>query len=105
MVSTTVNYTLLPERIRGAVERFIEIGILPGHFLRAVISNDLRDSFAKADSTNIARLFDIVSFFHNEAPGNCWGSQEKMIAWKDAGGLEGKGLVPAGEGAFKIREG
>lgn len=75
------NYNLLPKHIRGGVQRYIEGGVKPGHFLQAVICNDLKESFIKADDTNIARMFDIVCFFYNEAPYDCWGSKEKMLQW------------------------
>ncbi|GAG54001.1 unnamed protein product [marine sediment metagenome] len=77
-----INYTLLPEHIKGGAQRWIENGITPGGFLVAVICNDLKESFGRADDINIHRMFDIVKFFYNEAPGSCWGSKERMIAWK-----------------------
>ena len=75
------NYNKLPEHIRGATQRYIERGILPGDFLQAVICNDLKESFARADEENIAKMFDIVSFFYNEVPRLCWGSKERMKTW------------------------
>ena len=76
-----IQYDMLPEHIRGGTQRYIENGITPGSFLTAVICNDLSESFGRADETNRARLFDIVSFFYNEAPGPCWGSRDKMDKW------------------------
>jgi len=77
----TINYERLPEHIRGGAKRYIEYGIQPGHFLTAVICNDLFEAFARADITCRNALFDIVGFFYNEAPGGCWGSSEKMKAY------------------------
>lgn len=76
-----LNYNLLPEHIRSGVKSYIEDGIPPGDFLQAVISNNLSESFARADRINIARMFDIVSFFYNEAPSTCWGTNERMLNW------------------------
>ena len=76
-----LNYDILPEDIRGAVKRYIEDHIKPGDFLQAVICNNLKEAFQKADDININRMFDIVKFFYWEAPGNCWGSSKKMEAW------------------------
>ena len=76
-----INYSLLPEHIRGGVQRYIEDGIPPGDFLTAVIRNDLRESFARADDINTERMFDIVSFFYNEVPLLCWGSVKRMTDW------------------------
>jgi len=62
---------------------YVEQGVLPGSFLRAVISNNLVEAFAQADSTNILRLFDYANFLYNEVPSPCWGSEEKMLAWAE----------------------
>jgi len=77
-----INYTLLPEHIRGGAQRWIERGVDPGDFLTAVICNNLTESFGRADDINLHRMFDIVSFFYNEAPSECWGSKEKMEVWR-----------------------
>ena len=82
-----VNYSLLPEHIRGGAKRYIEEGILPGDFQRAVICNQLKECFTCADDINIAHMFDIVRFWYNEAPANCWGSIERMNLWHKKGGL------------------
>jgi hypothetical protein len=80
-LDSRVRYELLPAHIQPAVKCYIEKGRIPGHFLRAVIANRLSESFAYADVINRGRLHDIVRFFYNEAPGECWGSVEKMEAW------------------------
>jgi len=84
-----IDYGKLPEHIRHGVRRYIEHGILPGDFLRAVICNKLKESFMFADDTNILRMQDIVSFFYNEAPIACWGSSKDMLAWSIRGGTQG----------------
>jgi len=84
------NYDLLPEHIRGGMQRYIENGIPPGDFLQAVICNKLKESFECADDTNISRMFDIVRFMYNEVPSICWGSSERMTNWVKIGGLNGE---------------
>jgi len=84
-----MDYSLLPEHLRGGIKRYVEDGVQPGHFLTAVICNDLFGAFARADITYRNALFDIISFFYNETPGNCWGSPEKMVLWMNRGGLKG----------------
>jgi len=83
-----INYSLLPEHIQEGARMYIERGVIPGPFLQAVIRNDLRESFLRADDTNILRMHDIVSFFHSQAPARCWGSATKMQAWSEMGGLK-----------------
>ena len=84
-----INYEQLPEHIRGGMERYIEQGISPGSFLRAVLRDKLVESFSLADQTNIERMFDIASFMYNECPAACRGSSEVIKAWQAKGGLNG----------------
>lgn len=79
----TLNYKQLPAHIRHGVQKYIEEGVIPGSFLQAVITNNLSESFGRADNVNRERLSDIVNFFYNEAPSQCWGSAEKMQAWAE----------------------
>lgn len=65
----------------GALHRYAEEGIPTGGFLRAVLSNDLREAFGRADMENRATLYEIVSYCYNELPGSCWGSPERYEAW------------------------
>ena len=71
----------IPERMMGGIRRYIDHGIEPGHFLTAVICNDLREAVGRADEENVQLLREYVLFFYNEAPSPCWGSPEKMRAW------------------------
>jgi len=76
-----INYDDLPPHIRGGVKSYIEDGIIPGDFLQAVICNKLKESFMYADDVNTQRMWNIVNFFYNQAPMNCWGSEEEMRLW------------------------
>ena len=82
-----INYDTLPPSLVEGTKLYIEHGILPGSFLRAVISNDLKETFAQADHINRHRVFDIVKWWYQEAPMPCWGSPEKMEEWAEKGGL------------------
>jgi len=76
------DYTKLPEDIRGGMQRYVENGVRTGSFVTSVLRNDLAGSISSADPTNLKALPDIVRWVYNEAPGNCWGSVEKVKAWK-----------------------
>lgn len=52
-----------------------------GQFLRAVLSNDLKEAVARADPVSRLRLYELVVFLYNYAPGSCWGSPERVEAW------------------------
>ena len=85
-----IDYEQLPEHLRRAVKVYIEQGRKPGGFLQAVICNLLMEALGRADETSRARLHDIVRFFYNEAPPECWGSLDRMKAWVRRGGLESR---------------
>lgn len=76
---------LVPEHIQGGLLRYIDQHIEPGSFLSAVLCNDLRGACSTADDINRVRLFDIVSWLYLHAPGACWGSPGKFLAWLDQG--------------------
>lgn len=76
-----LDYSGLPTHIQGGVRHYIEHGDPVGYFLTQVIQNNLSGALSQADEINRARIFDIVSWFYNEAPGQCWGSPDNMHAW------------------------
>ena len=71
----------IPDRMMPALKRYIEEKIPPGHFLTAVICNDLTEACGRADDENMANLPAYVAYLYNEAPANCWGSKKKMKLW------------------------
>lgn len=80
-----VDFSKVPvERMRPAVERYLNDGLKPADFLTGVICNNLRQAVMYADSENLANLKNWILFFHWEAPGNSWGSRQEMEAWMKA---------------------
>ena len=75
------NYEKYPGSTAGGAKRWIENRIMPGDFLTAVIENNLAEALGLADEDNKAVIFDLVSWWYNEAPALCWGSPEKVKAW------------------------
>lgn len=73
----------IPERMHQGILDYLDHGFMPGHFLTAVICNDLAKACAKADDENQRKLPDYVKFFWNYAPSNCWGSKETMLNWME----------------------
>ena len=76
------DYLKLPEGLQYSMKCYIEKGIRTGGFLTACLENDLLAAVNRADKTNLARLKDVVQWIYNEAPSDCWGSREKVQAWK-----------------------
>ena len=60
---------------------YVVLGVLPGSFLRAVLSNDLIEAGRMADDENRRCLIDYVMFLINYVPSDCYGSPEAMRAW------------------------
>ena len=83
-----LNYEI-PERMVASILRYVESGIRPGSFLRAVICNNLKGAVGQADNENLKNLPAFINYFYNQAPASCWGSYEKMIAWEGHGGANG----------------
>lgn len=77
------DYAQIPEHMQQALRRYVLQGIKPGHFLTAVICNDLRNAVGHADETNLPLLKLYVQWLYNVAPGPCWGSDERMLKWLD----------------------
>jgi len=74
-------YDAIPKRITEALERYEQDGILPGHFMQAVLSNNLFYAVSMADDNSCAALKQIVHYVYNEMPGNCWGSKDVVNEW------------------------
>lgn len=85
----TANWSLIPEYMHSGMRRWIERGIVPGHFLTAVLTNDLREAVARADDTNRSLLANYIIFLSSYAPIGCWGSPENVKEWNRSGGFEG----------------
>ncbi len=74
-----------PPHILDGIRQYVEHRIPPGGFVNAVLENDLKEAFARADNESLAGMFGIVSFCYNEIPGTCWGSPERVKAWLAGG--------------------
>jgi hypothetical protein len=90
----------VPEHLRGGLERYINRGIQPGHFLTAVLENNLMEAMGRSDETSRDGLFGLCGWLYNEAPCGCHGSPEKVRKWIKSKGLSAANLqsppVPSG---------
>lgn len=80
---------LCPPIIQHGIAAWVTRAVPPGHFLRAVLTNNLKEAFGRADHKNIAAMGHIVAYLYNEAPYQCWGSAEAVKDWQTVGGLGG----------------
>lgn len=72
------EYYPIREDLYGALERYLNHGIMPGSFLTACLENNLTEAFGRADHTNSANLKNIVGYIFNHMPSNSWGSREAV---------------------------
>jgi len=81
MALTAPDWALLPQHMRGPMQRYLDYGIPPGGFLEAVLANDLSGAVARADAVNRRYLPEIVSFVQWYCPVACWGSPDAVSDW------------------------
>ena len=84
-----IDYTSLPAHMRDGTRRYVEQGIPPGSFLEAVLCNDLKGAFERADDINRFMMLQWVRWLVMEAPSVSQGSPEKVASWIRRGGLQG----------------
>ncbi len=71
----------IPEGMRDGIKSYVEHGLQPGSCLRAILENDLRGAFERADHGTTRAMGAIVSYLYNHVPGSCWGSPERVTRW------------------------
>jgi hypothetical protein len=80
----------IPSLTLETLRNYIEFGVPTGGFLYSVLTDSLMGAFGKADDGNRTALGDIVMFIHNEAPGDCHGSEQHVNDWLEKGGRQGR---------------
>ncbi len=63
------------------IDSYVNYGTPPGSFIQALLENDLVQSFARADNSNIRDMFNIVNYLYNNVPITCRGSKEVISDW------------------------
>ena len=74
----------IPMETLAVLRRYVVDGLKPGHFLTAVMSNDLFGAVSHAVGDNRDVLADIVTFLHSYCPGACYGSSYHCERWLNA---------------------
>lgn len=83
-----LNWYRIPPHMQDSLRAFFEVGCPVGGFLTAVLSNDLMESFARADSHNRVLMHDYCLFLYNQAP-QITRSKKGVEEWISRGGLTG----------------
>lgn len=77
----TGEYADIPVHMQEAIKRYVIERLRPGHFLSAVITNDLRGAVDHADAENLPLVKRYVQWFYNRAPAICHGNPQRMEDW------------------------
>lgn len=90
---TAVDYSLIPNKsMVTGFKNYVEHGIAPGHFMTALLSNNLTGSFQYADSNNMKLLTESsldedgccklappwIDWLFYRIPSPLWGSKEAV---------------------------
>lgn len=74
---------MIPAHTMAALDRYVNLGIMPGGFLTKVLSNDLFGAVSCADSQNTLALTEVVKYIYNHVPSDAWGSYQVILDWCD----------------------
>lgn len=77
-----LSYRRIRPDIIEAIDRWAATGTPTGSFVQAVLENNLCEAVGRADNDNLEALPAIVGYVYNEVPSQCWGSPEKVEAWR-----------------------
>jgi hypothetical protein len=75
------QYRAIPSYILTSLYDYVEHHSAPGHFLTAILSNDLFAAFGRADRDAQNAIGLLITFIHNNVRTDCYGSPEKVSAW------------------------
>ncbi len=71
----------MPDYMQGGLLAYVLRGDPPGDFLRALLSNNLMETFARADINNSKLIPEYCRFLRWHVPGNCKGSPLRVKEW------------------------
>jgi hypothetical protein len=76
-------FDTLPAHMIPSFRQYIEHHVMPdpSSFLYAVLTNDLKESFVRADHVNLAHMKNIVVFLYSKMPVEAWGDRDRVKRW------------------------
>lgn len=80
-LETFARVSGIPDHMIEGLVQYVMVGRPVGHFLRAVLSNDLKEACNRADELNQHKLYGYVFFLYNYCPIGCWGSSGSYVEW------------------------
>lgn len=90
MVETNYRFKgmTLPKCKQRSIQRYIDDGVDPGHFLSSCLANDLQKAFGNADNWSLELIPVIVAYIYNRVPMTCVGSWDTVHNWKGYNNME-----------------
>ncbi|MFA5999999.1 MAG: hypothetical protein WC783_03420 [Candidatus Paceibacterota bacterium] len=64
----TVDGITVPPITKQAIDDYVKKGVNPGSFIKAILTNNLREAVTLADTENLAALKATVYYVYNEVP-------------------------------------
>lgn len=86
--------SLIPERFKASLGRYVNDGIPTGSFLQCVLENNLFGAVQRADDEALVALPHIVGYVYNELPSGCYGSKERVTIWLRMTEAERREIAP-----------
>lgn len=71
----------LPERLKRSLDDYRQHGLRTGDCLYAVLCNDMRGAFSRADAETTAAMPAILAYIDACLPCVSWGTKEAVDAW------------------------
>ncbi len=81
-IRTQPNSDLIEQRFKQSIDCYVKDKKHPGHFITAVLENDLQEAVGRADYEAMQNLKHIIAYCYNKIPFDCWGSKEKVENWR-----------------------
>jgi hypothetical protein len=78
----------IEQHMLDRLNAYIDHGEAVGHFLTAVLENNLKEAVGRADDENMRNLPAYVGYLYNVADSRCHGSPAKVREWYMAKALE-----------------
>jgi len=73
---------MIEPRFKEAIDAWVSIARPMAGFINAVLENDFIEAVGRADPEAYANLKDIVKYLYNDCPIGCWGSKDRVKAWR-----------------------
>jgi hypothetical protein len=94
----------VPDHLRRELVRFIQRGMIPEHFLRALIANDLEKAIAAAASETVADLEALAKFLKKSAPAVSYGSEKALDFWSSLAQADRDGMLKGVDWVFQSED-